>query len=173
MSGLQPLKYLQHDAGRLRGLQLASLREHAGELPALDKLHADELQAIGNAEIVNAHHVAMSDLTCEDQFLFEPAQYLRIIGELRPDDLNSDDSIDFEIARLIYGPHAAFTERFENLVSSSKDPARNELSRPGGSVRMLQPVRGLILRLRVNRGIHCCHGRLVSPGGEIRFRFGI
>ena len=64
-------------------------------------------------------------VTCgrEDQLLLEALDDGRVAGILAADDLESDDAIQLDVARLVDGAHAAFAEQREDFIALAENVA--------------------------------------------------
>jgi hypothetical protein len=102
-----------------------ALQEVAKVLP-FDKLHGDELDAVGVAQVVNADDVAVGNFTGENYFLLEALQNLGITGQFGTDHFQSDGAAQFAVLCLVNGPHAAFADHLENLVTSAQHRSRKQ-----------------------------------------------
>src|SRR4029077_783916 len=115
--GFQSAADLLDDLRSLPGFELAVRAERAFQVPAVDEVHRNELDAIELCQIVNADYILVSNLPGENQFLLEAAQDFRILGQARPDDLQRYDAIQLQVAGLINRAHSALADPPHDLVS--------------------------------------------------------
>src|SRR6202171_4716164 len=118
---------LRDDLYRLVRRKFSSFTKHGAKIAAFHELHGDELEALGLSQIEDANDVAMRNFASEDQLLFEAAEDFRIAGEVRADQLQSNEASEFCVARLINGAHSALPEQFENLVTFSQKPSYKQI----------------------------------------------
>jgi len=83
VSGRKAVADLQHNLGGFLGRKLAALFQNLPKLLALDVLHADKTHAVGDAQVINSHHVAVRDLPRQHQLLAKALQNLGAAGQLR------------------------------------------------------------------------------------------
>src|SRR5262249_61229951 len=83
--------------------------------------HGDELYLIPLAEVVDADNVWMRSALRESQFLLEALDDGRMLGEVRANYFESDEAIEFQIASLVDGSHAALPECLQNFVASRQN----------------------------------------------------
>ncbi len=140
----QPAAHLLNDLRSPPGFELAVRAENALQIPAVDEVHRDELNAIELCQIVNADYILVSNLPGENQFLLEAAQDFRILGQARTDDLQRDDAIQLQVAGLINRAHSALADPPHDLVSIREHSADFErfarLRRGGIRARMRRPT---------------------------------
>ena len=100
------------------------LTQDRREIRPLDVRHRDVLDAVDLAEVVNADDVAVSDLPCEQQLLFEAP--LDVLGrggvsrDLGANDLQRDRDFQFGVPCLIDGAHPADAELLQNVIPGSE-----------------------------------------------------
>src|SRR5215470_226149 len=119
--GIERKAYLLHDCHGLFGRKLLAPMNQRAQVMALDVFHGDELHAITFAEVVDADNVSMRNALREPQFLLEALDDGPMPGEVRANYFESDEAIEFQIASLVDGPHAALPERLQNLVASRQN----------------------------------------------------
>ena len=106
-----------------------SLLEQGSEVPPLDELHGDELEALGHAQVINADDVLVGDLAGQDQLLLEAREDLGIAGQFGADDLHRQQAVQLAVPGLVDRPHAAFPEHLENLITVGQQAARHKRRR--------------------------------------------
>ena len=112
---------LLHHANGLFGGKFSLLGDDIFEVLAFDKLHGDELDAVGLPEIENANHVFVGYLPRENQLLLEAVKNFRIDGKFRANDFQRDEAVHFAVARFIHSAHAALAEELQDFVARSED----------------------------------------------------
>ena len=135
MGGVERAADLLDHGNGLRGRKLSMLAQQHAQVLAIHVFHGDEANAVGFTKIVDADHVLVSDVAGENQFLFEARQNARICGEFGTDDFESDDAVQFAVARLVHRAHAALSEHTENLVALAENETgleRNECGDAAG-----------------------------------------
>ena len=113
-----------HDAQRLGYGHLALLLQRGREVRPFEIRHADVLDAVDLAEIVDADDVLVGDLPCEYELLLEAALHLarcaRVAGRLRPNDLERDADAQLGIPCVVHGAHAADAEHADDVVAPER-----------------------------------------------------
>ena len=99
------------------GFEPSSFPHETGKAPPRDRLHANEVQAIGNAKIEDPDHVLMGDLPGENQLLLETEQNIGISGQISTNDLERHQTVQFAVPRFIDGPHPTLAEDLQNLIA--------------------------------------------------------
>ncbi len=61
----------------------------------------------------------MRDLVSKQQLLLKTGQHRRVRSQLRPDDFQRDEAIEFTVGGLVHRSHAALTEQLQNFISST------------------------------------------------------
>src|SRR5262249_3815730 len=107
VGGIQSAADLADNSGFLLDRELVFLFHERVEVAALHELHGDELDAVGFAEIENAHDILMRHLTRQDEFLFEARQDLGLIRQFRPNYLNGNHAVHFAVPGLVDSAHPA------------------------------------------------------------------
>src|SRR5512132_2102877 len=100
--------------------------KNAAQIFALNELHGDDLRSLGFSEIKNSHHVFVSYVAGENEFLLEPLQDARIRSQFGPDDLQRNRAVEFLIAGLVNRAHTTLSENFQNLVASTQQSSWGE-----------------------------------------------
>ena len=107
--------------------------DHRREVHALTYRHRDVLDAVDVAEVVDAHDVAVRDLSREQQLALEPALDIarrpRIAGDFRPNNLQRDSHAQLFVPRLVDDAHAAGAEL--TLDSVARTEGHIHLQRTG------------------------------------------
>ncbi len=119
MGGLKTAANLENDLGGLFRIEFAALPKHRVQLASFDVLHADEAQPARDAQVVNPHHVPMRHLASQHQFLLEALDDNRIVRQFLANNLDGDQTIEFQIASLVHGTHAALAEFLEESRTCS------------------------------------------------------
>ncbi len=118
---------------RLAGRKFSVPPQQRPQIIAFHVLHGDEPRALRLAEVVNPHHVLVGHVPRQNQFLLEALQNAGISRKLGTNHLQRDDAIQFLIACLVDGTHAALAQRFQNAVTPGED-------RPGAKECLLRQV---------------------------------
>ena len=129
VGGVQGEADLLQDQGGVLHRQRAALPDEGREVLALDELHRDELDALGQAEVVDPDHVAVGDLAGEDDLLLEARQHLLVGLELGPDHLQRHVPLELEVARLVDRAHAADADPLLDPVAAAEHGAAVEDAR--------------------------------------------
>jgi hypothetical protein len=115
--------------------KFSSFTEHGAKVAALDELHGDELETLGLSQVENANDVPVGNFASEDQLLFEAAKDFRITGEVRANQLESNEAFELRVARLVNGAHSALAEQREDFVAIGQQCPDKLLSLGVGGVR--------------------------------------
>ena len=110
----QPFHNGPHDLESLRNRDLAVTLEDAQQVLAFDEGHGDVLDTLDLTDVMDAYHILVSHLTCQEQLAFEAPVELfgdsRILRHLRPDHLESDRDVEYLVPGLVDRSHASETE---------------------------------------------------------------
>src|ERR1019366_9372184 len=128
---IQSVAHLLNDIHRFLWSKSLLLADEGPQILALDKLHGDELHALGFAEIVNADHVAVGDLMSEQQLLLETGEDRGVRSQFRPDNLQCDEPVKFAIGGLVDSAHTALAEQLENFITPAQHGADLQYSCAG------------------------------------------
>src|SRR5713226_4450843 len=101
-------------------------------------LHGDVSDSACLSEIVNADNVAVGHIPRQDEFLLETSQDFRMTGEVGTNHLQRNRALQFDVARLVDGPHPALTEQLKDFVAVAEHAPRLELSFCGSLTRLAQ-----------------------------------
>src|SRR6202040_132598 len=108
------------DVAALANRKFAFFREDSAEVLALEIIHGDEFEAVGNAEIKNPDDITMGHLASEDQLLLETPNCLRMIRIFRANHFQGDQAIKLPVLGLVDGSHAALAQHLENFIAAGQ-----------------------------------------------------
>ena len=100
---------LHHRDGFLRRELSLTTQQRPQVLP-VDVFHADETDALGLPQVVNADHVLVRDIAGENELLLEAQQNRGIGCQFGTDDFERDQAVQFAVAGLVHGAHTALPE---------------------------------------------------------------
>jgi len=99
---------LRSDIDRLSKRKTALVRECLRQRLALNKLHYDEVTAIGQISRVENHcGVRMAEFGHRPRFAQEAIRDVGVSRELGPDDLDCDGAFEIQMGREVNSAHAA------------------------------------------------------------------
>ncbi len=78
------------------------------------------------AEIVNSDHIAVRDLPRQHQLLAKTPQDIRAASQIGANYFQRHNPVHFLVVSLKNGPHAAFAERFQDLVAATQNRAGHQ-----------------------------------------------
>ena len=112
---------------------------------SIEKLHHDEVVAVGARHVVNRAYVRVVQGRNGPRFTLEPRAELGIVAEAIRCQLEGDDAVQTGIAGFVHFAHAARTCEFEDLVRPEPVPdARDMMERSAGSLSAPRdPVKSL------------------------------
>src|SRR5262249_20867164 len=113
MRGVEGLTDLTNDVDCVLDRYFLLRHDRAFQITPLDVFHGDELRTIGFADIEDAYHVLVGDLTSEDQLLPEALQHFGRVGEFRLDDFDCDEAVYFPVAGFVDSAHGALPENLQ------------------------------------------------------------
>jgi hypothetical protein len=123
VGGFQARANLADDIAAVANRKSAFVREDFAEVPALDIIHGDEFEAVGNAEIEDPDDIAMGHLAGEDQLLLETPNCLRMIRIFRANHFQRDQAIKLPILGLVDGSHAALAQHLKDFIAAGQGRA--------------------------------------------------
>lgn len=94
--------------------------------PAVDVLHGNEAESVGNAEIEDADHVPMRDFACENQFLLKSLKNARMAGQVSPHHLYGHQPVQLSVSCLVDRAHAPFPQHLQDFVTIRDDTSNVE-----------------------------------------------
>ena len=94
---VQALADLLHYIYGVLWRESATCIEQRFKVRAVDEFHGDEAEPIRHAEIENPDYVTMRDLPRQECFLLQPPQGRWIRCEIRPDGLERNGALKFDI----------------------------------------------------------------------------
>ncbi len=117
----------EYGYGFLRS-QLPFVMQKGAQISPLDVLHGDVSDPARLPQIENADDVAVGNFARENEFLFEAPQDFRMAGEVGTNHLHCNRALQFDVARLVDGPHPALTEQLQDFVAIAEHAPRLKLS---------------------------------------------
>jgi hypothetical protein len=90
----------------------------------LDELHRDKPGVIGLADVEDPHHVPVGHLSGENDLLLEALQDIRVVSQVRPDDLEGHHAVELQISRSVHRPHAAEADQLFDPIAIAENSAR-------------------------------------------------
>ncbi len=109
--------------------------QKGAQVSPLHVLHGDISDSARLPQIVNADDVAVGNFSRQDEFLFEAPQDFRMAGEVGTNHLQCNCALQFDVSRLVNGPHPALTEQLKDFVAVAEHAPRLELSLCRGLTR--------------------------------------
>src|SRR5690606_11360695 len=101
--------------------------QHLCEVATLEQLHGVvELARLELPEVEDLDHVAMIDRRCGLGLAFEPLGGQLLFGELRTQDLEGDEALQFDLQGLVHGAHTSATESPLDPVAPVDDGSLGE-----------------------------------------------
>ena len=114
--GLEAFRRLAEDAQEALGRQLALLLQDRGQVPPVDELHRQELDAVALAEIEDAQDVGVRHAARELDLALEALEDLGVLGDVRPDELQRDVAVQALVVHEVDGAHSAHAEEALDAV---------------------------------------------------------
>src|SRR6266849_3840672 len=102
---------LQENWNRLFWTKFPFLIQKGAQILPLHVVHGDVSDSACLSQIENTNDVAVSNFASQDEFLFETPQDFRMAGEVGTNQLQCDRALQFDVSRLVNGPHSALTEQ--------------------------------------------------------------
>ena len=111
-------EHLESDAHGLVEGNRAAIQARRQRL-AVEPLHDDEQLGVGLADLVNLADVRVIDARGQTRFAPEPLARDLVADDVTADNLQRDPSSKAIVDRIVDGPHAAFAERANHLISAN------------------------------------------------------
>src|SRR5262245_11722071 len=119
MRELEPARCLKHvSRGRL-GVELAGFLDRLAEIFALDEFHAEVVDAVLRADVVDLDDVVMSKLCGRVGFARETDDELWIVRQRGRENFQRDVSIQRNLLREVDRSHPALTEFLDDVVPAN------------------------------------------------------
>ncbi len=131
MSGVERAADLLHHRDCFLGRELSPIAQQRAQILAVYVFHADEADAVGLTQVVNADHVLVGDVAGENELLLEALQNRGIGRQFGTDDLERDQAVEFAVAGLVHRAHAALPEHAQDFVASTEKHARLQTLKSG------------------------------------------
>ena len=113
----QPIQHLDDDRDLLRDRQRRALAQPPQQVLPLEQLHHDVGRAVGViAEIEDRDDAGVAQARDRARLAFEALLLFGVAGRLGEHDLERDVALEHRVEGLVDGPHAAASERLEDLV---------------------------------------------------------
>ena len=126
---VQRLAELCRDTGGVGGAQRLRSAYCRLEIVAGHVAHDEVRLAVGNADVMDGHHVGMLHRSGGARLRQEALAALRIVSERRRDHLDGDVAVEIELAGTVNDSHAAPTDdRLDATLSEKR--ARNQDAHP-------------------------------------------
>ena len=158
--GLEAFRRLAEDAQEALGRELALLLQDRREVPPVDELHRQELDAVHLAEVEDAQDVGVRDAARELDLALEALQRIGVLGDVGADELQGDVAVELLVVHEIDGAHAAHAEQALDAVPVTDLEARRQHDRGHAPRRLAGPL--LERRGAAHRG----HGRQLGGDGS-------
>ena len=110
------------DAHGLRHLESPPLGDQFTEVGTVDPAHRGEEGAVGFVDLVDRDHARVVDRPGDPHLAPELLAQVLVGGELGPDDLHRDDSLEARLQRLVDLPRPSFADELEELVAGDAIP---------------------------------------------------
>ncbi len=114
----QPVGELPRQIGRDWRAE-RSPAQQVEERLALDQLHRDVADAVVLPDVVHDHDVGVIEAGSESRFALEALAAIEIPRQIGRQGLEGDDSTESGIASAIHLPHAATSDRAQDLVDAN------------------------------------------------------
>ena len=118
---------LEYRNGLFRS-QFLFLMQKSAQISPLHVLHGDVSDSACLSQIEYADDVAVRNFPRQDEFLFEAPQDLRMTGEVGTNQLQCNQTLQFDVSRLVNRPHPALTEQLKDFVALPEHAPRLKLS---------------------------------------------
>ena len=123
---------LENENGLFRS-QFPFLMQKGAQISPLHIFHGDVSESARLPQIENANDVGVGNFSCQDEFLFEAPQHFRVTGEVGTNQLQRNQTLQFDVSCLVNGPHTALTEQLKDFVAMAQEGTRGELFRGCGA----------------------------------------
>jgi hypothetical protein len=84
--------------------------------PAVEKLHHDERLSILVADVMNGGDVWMVEGGGSERFALEPLQRLRILSQVRGEELQGDVPVQPQVLGFVHHTHASAAQQPEDVI---------------------------------------------------------
>src|SRR5713101_3180249 len=101
--------------------------KEGSQISPFDVLHGDKSDAVGLPKIKDADDVPVGHFPRENEFLFEAPENFRMARKVWADQLQGNETLEFDITRLVNRPHPALPQQLQDLVAIADDCSRLEL----------------------------------------------
>jgi hypothetical protein len=105
---------------------LRALLNDLVQIAALDVGHGNELDVAYFAEVVNAQDVLVGDFACEEQFLFESSECVRVGHRPGANHLERDRAFEVLVEGLVHPTHRALPQQRDDAIARAEIGARGE-----------------------------------------------
>src|ERR1019366_3968377 len=120
------------ELGHPRGRQSARTGPHRTEVPTLDQVHDDSQSLALHDQVTDAHQVRMPDAGQEGTFLNEALNHLRVLGQLRTQQLERQ-LVALCVSPPPHLPHGAATNDVLKYVRAPQRTFGSHVSLPCSS----------------------------------------
>ena len=119
--GLERAAHVHRDVDRAPRHDPPAAGEQLSERPALDELHDDEVDAVVGPGVEDRHEVLVADPRGRLRLPAEPPDEVRVVGELRREDLDGHGPAEHRILAVVDLRHAAVAELVLDAIASAED----------------------------------------------------
>ncbi len=111
VGGLEALGGLAEDPQQSLDRELALLLQDRREVPSVDELHRQELDAVALSEVEDAQHVRVGDAAGELDLALEALEGVGVVGDVRTNQLESDVAVEPLVMDQVDRTHASHAQQ--------------------------------------------------------------